>query len=266
MKKPFVLVAVPFKGKPKFVLDLLYSLNITYASGFSYSLMLWDDGSSDDELNYLYSSIVKTYGNDKFLIIKHDNVGYTKSVYNITEFAKSQLQYDYLLLLNSDTKFKPNTIFSLVSRIKINANIAAVGGKVLKMGTNLIQHTGTIIKDGEVYDPYCGLESKDPITMNVERRLWVNGACTLYNLHILRKENLNFNLDFSPAYFEEADLQSELNIRGYSILYEPRSEIEHFVNGTMGDFKQEYEKVFWANWERYLQKWKPYFKTGRFLF
>lgn len=266
MKKPFVLVVVPFKGNPKYTLDFLYSMMHIYASGFSYSVLLWDDGSSEEDLNYLYSSITNTYGPNHFIIIKHDNVGYTQSVINIVNLAKGQVEYDYLLLANNDLKIRPGCFYSLINRMKSNPNIAVVGGKIIKMGTDIIQHTGTRLENCEIVDPYCGLNEKDPITMNVERRLWVNGACSLYNLRILRKENLNFSEEFLPAYFEESDLQTELNMRGYSILYEPRAEIEHMVGGTMGQEKQKYEKIFWTNWEKYLNKWKPRFDSKQLQF
>jgi hypothetical protein len=104
MKKPFVLVVMPFKGHPKYVLDFLYSMAHSYVSGFSYSILLWNDGTSEEDLNYLYHSITSTYGPNRFKIIKHDNVGYTQAVINIVNLAKAQIEYDYLMIVNSDIK------------------------------------------------------------------------------------------------------------------------------------------------------------------
>ena len=265
MKKPFVFVVVPFKSEIKLLLDMIYSLFQSYTSGLSFTLVLWDDGSQDNELDYLYRSIKDNFSQE-VLIIKHDNIGYTKQVYDIVDFAKNRDGFDYLLLANSDIRLGTGSFHAMVSRMNSNANIAAVGGKIIKMGTRMINHTGTTIKDGKIFDPYCGLDIDDPSTKKVERRLWTNGCCTLYNLDILRKENLNFDLEFTPAYFEESDLMTRLNMMGYSILYEPRAIIDHVVNATMGKERDKFEKVFWANWQKYLDKWSPYFNSPQLYF
>ena len=260
MKYPYIGVFIPFKGECNFVLDCVYSIVNSYITGFSYFIVCYDDGSTEQELNYLWRSLKQNFPQD-IVIVKNNNVEYTQAVHNITEYCKRDTNLDYLLLLNSDTKLHRGTFYSLVRRMTNNPYIAAVGGKIIKMGTNEIQHTGTRLENKQIVDPYCGLDINNPETNQVERRLWVNGCATLYNLRILRKENLNFSLEFKPAYFEEADLMSELNLRGYSVLYEPKAEIEHKLNATMNKERDKYEKVFWTNWDKYQNKWKPYYDS-----
>jgi GT2 family glycosyltransferase len=102
--------------------------------------------------------------------------------------------------------------------------------------------------------------------MNTERRLWLNGACVMYSLDVLRKERLNFDMDFTPAYFEESTLMTTLNLLGHPCLYEPRAVIDHKVNGTMGLEKEKYEPIFWRNWNRYLDRFKHTFENPIFDF
>ncbi len=265
MKYPYIGVFIPFKGECNFVLDCVYSIVNSYITGFSYFIVCYDDGSTEQELNYLWRSLKQNFPQD-IVIVKNNNVEYTQAVHNITEYCKRDTNLDYLLLLNSDTKLHRGTFYSLVRRMTNNPYIAAVGGKIIKMGTNEIQHTGTRLENKQIVDPYCGLDINNPETNQVERRLWVNGCATLYNLRILRKENLNFSLEFKPAYFEEADLMTELNIRGYSVLYEPRAVIEHKLNATMNKDRERYEKAFWANWDLYKSKWEPYYGSKALAF
>lgn len=263
MKLPVVTVAIVFKGQIPLLMETIRTLMSSYVSGFNYSLILWDDGSPDSDVDFLYNSIPKN-----ILIAKNANVGYTKAVYNLVEKCKSYQTMDYLLIANSDLKFRTGSFYALVQRMLSNENIGVVGGKILEYDGDNIIHTGTTVnkeRDG-VRDPYCGLHKHDPRTMHVERRLWVNGCCALYNLNVLRKNNLNFNLDFSPAYFEEADLMTELNVLGHPIMYEPRAEIGHYVNGTMGNDREKYHPIFNENWERYKTKWFPRFKEDVFDF
>lgn len=260
MKKPYILIVVPFLGKIDLVLSCLDSLFKSYISGFNWQVILWDDGSSKEELNRLKNSIDSCVG----IISNEKNIGYTPTVHNAVNYAKQE-NFDYLLLLNNDTILFPDAFTNLVKRILINNNIAAVGGKVVHWTENITIHTGTRIKDGKISDPYCGLNINDPITNNVERRLWVNGCCCLYNLDILRKEKLNFNyLDYPMAYFEESDLMTELNIRGYSVIYEPKAKIRHFLNGTTRDY--DFGKIFEDNWNKYLNKWEKYFSSKNLYF
>ena len=266
MIKPFTLVAVPFKGKPEFVLEFCQSLIRSYASGFSYMVILFDDGSKPEEVEYIYNTL-KNMKCPYSVVANSNNVGYTRKVYDIFEYAKSQTDFTHVLLANSDIKLNPQTFETIIKKSISNENIAAVGGKILDYNKGeVILHTGTRLENGEIVDPYCGLQRNDPKTNYTERRLWVNGCFTMYNLKILRKENLNFNLDFSPAYFEEADLMTELNLKGYSVLYEPKAEIKHFVNGTMNEKRSENEAHFNRNWNKYLEKWKPYFNSPKLRF
>jgi len=262
MKTPYILIVIPFKGQIDLTIECLMSLRHSYISNFYYSIIMWDDGSSIDDLNKLYYNRVF----NELMIVRNEHVGYTQAVYNAFQFAKNNNSCDYILLCNNDIVFKTNTLFSLNARMTSNPNIAAVGCKVLKYGSDVILHTGTRIKNNEIEDPYVGLQENDPKTNFVERRLWVNGCCSLYNAHILRKENLNFNLDFKECYFEEADLMSQFNLLGYSVLYEPRAKVEHVMNATHSKEREKYEKIFWGNWNKYLTKWKPYFNSKSLQF
>jgi len=133
MRWPFIFVAIPFKGEIPLLLECVNSLFPSYIKGFAYSMVLWDDGSTDEELNSLYFSLPQEVG---IPIVKHDNVGYTQAIFNIFEdVLKNRSEFDYILLMNSDVKFRKNTLYSLVSRMLSNVNVAAVGCKVLKYGT-----------------------------------------------------------------------------------------------------------------------------------
>ena len=260
MKKPYTIVAIPFKGQIGLLRDAVFSILDNYVSGMNYAIFCWDDGSTNQELDELYNIIPK-----QILIVRHDNVGYTKAVYNIVDYCKNDSRIDYLLLCNSDIRMRKGSFYSLVSRMLTNPNIGAVGGKIIKYGTNIIQHTGTIVDpscENSIENPHCGLLCDDPKSNFVERRLWVNGCCTLYNMSVLRGLNLNFDVEnFSPAYFEESDLQSKMNLMGNPVIYEPRAEIEHHMNSTMGQERDKYGKIFWTNWQKYLDIWKDRLDT-----
>ena len=130
MRKPYVLVAIPFKSQVKLLKEAVFSFLESYVSGMTFSIILWDDGSKVEELDELYNSIPR-----QVTIVRHENVGYTKAVHNIVNFCKSESRIDYLLLCNSDIKMRKGSFYSIVNRMLTNNNIGAVGG-VLKYGTD----------------------------------------------------------------------------------------------------------------------------------
>jgi len=255
---PRVLVVIPFIGKPEFVKSCLDSVLNSKIHDFDLTITLLDDGSSSEDLDKLRNLGVP----DAFIVRNSKNIGYTRSVYNIVEYSKLN-NFNYLLLCNSDVSILQHSIQTLVERMISNSNISVVGCKVLDWNSDHIIHTGTRINrncENWIENPYCGLRVDDKHTKFVERRLWVNGCCALYNIDILKKENLNFSLEFSPAYFEESDLCTELNLRKYSVIYDPSAVVRHFVNATVRDYP-EYNKIFSDNWNKYLSKWQKYFNS-----
>lgn len=265
MRKPSILVAIPFKGEIDYLVAAVDSImRDQYVSGITYSIVLWDDGSSDEELNHLYNAIDR-----RVLIFRNENVGYTQAAYNIFDYFMKNTPTDYILLANSDIKFRKGAFFAMINRMNMNANYAVVGGKILEYDGDMIIHTGTIVNsDGTgVLDPYCNLHKDDPLANNVERRLWTNGCASLYNLNVLRKENLNFDVvNFPKCYFEESSLQTQLNLRGYGVLYEPRAEIGHKRNQTMNHERDKHESHFWTNWQKYQDMYFPLFKSDKLKF
>jgi len=262
--KASVLVAIPFKNKSDLTISCLESLIRSYVSGLTYEILLISDGSKNEEINNVLKN--NPYGNT-IQLKKQQNVGYTKTIYDVVEYAKKR-GFDYLLLSNNDIKFLHGTLYSLVKKISSNPNIANVGCKILHWTDDVIIHTGTRINkkcENWIENPYCGLSPDDPIVNFSERRLWNNGCCSIYNLDILRKENMNFDLSFS-IYFEESDLMTRFNLKGYSVLYEPRSIVRHKVNATVGDDIEKYGPIFNKNWELYLSKWKKYFNSKMLYF
>lgn len=260
-KTASVLITIPFKNKSELVLSCLESLTKSYISGISYEILLISDGSEEKEIDFILNN--NPYRNVNQLW-RQSNIGYTKTVFNIMEYAKER-GFNFLLISNNDIKFFPGTISSLVRRALSNPNIANVGCKVIHWTDDIIIHTGTRIKNGKISDPYCGLKMNDPITNNVERRLWNNGCCSLFNVQILKKENMNFDLEFVPAYFEESDLMTRLNLKGYSVLYEPRAMVRHLVNGTTRD-EPNIGSIFEKNWKLYLSKWEKHFNSKMLYF
>jgi len=247
MKTPHTLVMIPFKGEIPLLIQSLKSILDSYISEFSYAMILWDDGSTDQELNILWNNIPQF-----ITIIKNNYVGYNQTIYNMLNWVKYGSNSDLLLLCNSDIKVHTRTFFSITQAILHNPNIAAVGGKVLNMGTDLIKHTGVRLEGNNIIEPYIGLNKSDSRTNFKERRLWVDSSCVMYNLDILRKENLNFDIDS----FGEENLMTKLNLLGYSIMYDPKSEIEH-----LGESSHNHQQ---KNWDQYKTKWEPLYSKLQF--
>ncbi|MFY9610382.1 MAG: glycosyltransferase family 2 protein [Blastocatellia bacterium] len=95
----------------------------------SYEIILVDNSSTDDSLNWLRSDVAKTKpGGVKIRLIENlENVGFSKA--NNQAFTYSEAPM--LLLLNNDTEVRPGAIDSLVATLESEGRIGACGPRLI---------------------------------------------------------------------------------------------------------------------------------------
>lgn len=164
-----------------------------------------------------------------------ENFGFTGG-YNR---ALKQIEAEYIILLNSDVRVKPNWIEPLVKRLEVNSNWAAVQPKILSENQpDFFEYAGA---SGGFLDhfgfPFC----RGRILQDVEVDLgqynaaaevfWATGAalCIRKNAWI---EAGGFDEDFF-AHMEEVDLCWRLKRLGYDVGVEPSSVVYHVGGGTL---------------------------------
>jgi hypothetical protein len=254
MRLPSAVLMLPFNGELKNIVEFTNRIGELYVTSFRYSILIWDNGSNDKILNDLYNSISK-----HITIVKREKKSDTIAYMDMIEAGKS-INSDYLIICDPSVKLYPGALFSAVSRVQSNDEIAAVGGKILYK--DKISDTGTVLKNSDIIVMNSG-EPKNSANFP-ERRLWLNNIFTLYNLNTLRKHNIRPDTIFSSVQISAADLLTNLYSKGHTIMYESRAIIDGSACKSIID--QELLNLDTSDLNKYTDRWKGKFETPYWQF
>lgn len=198
-------------------------------------IIVVDNNSSDGSLKMVRKKFphVRLIGNKT-------NLGYSGG--NNIGMRKSKGAY--ICILNNDTEVPKNFLEPLVWRMETDAMIGCVQPKILYAEDHSIFNAvgSYFTSTGFLY--HYGYRKKDgPKKYNTCMPIFsAKGAAMLLRKKALDRVGL-LDEDFI-IYFEETDLCHRLWLAGYSVLYEPKSRIYHYVavdtSKQMGNFKITY--------------------------
>lgn len=222
------------------------------------------DNASKDESQTL---VKKNYPLVK-LICNNENLGFARANNQGIKTAQGK----YILLLNSDTRVKNNSLVKLLEAIEGKENIGVIGGKLLNRDGSIQQSAGffpnlikiffwmTFLDDIPVITslikPYHITNKnfyKHPGTVD-----WVTGACLL-----TRKETLKDSGLFDEKLFmygEEVEWCYRVKKKGYQIVYSPAAEIYHdkgasSSQGEIAGIVDEYQAILYF-YRKHGEKWQ----------
>ena len=209
-------------------------------------IIVADNGSTDTSLPYLEQF------HPSIQLIKLDkNYGFAGG-YNK---ALSQLDYKYVVLLNSDVKVTENWLTTAINYLENHPEIAAVQPKILSYNDNSsFEYAGASGGFLDLYGyPFCrgrifSTIEKDLRQYDSETEiLWASGACLFIRLKDYWEPG---GLDASFfAHQEEIDLCWRLNARGKKIVCLPQSTVYHVGGATL---KMEHPRKTFLNFRNNL--------------
>lgn len=158
----------------------------------------------------------------------------------------------YLLFINPDTIFKKSSIDILLKKISSNKNIGVVGPKMVSEAGKTLPTTSTFISPFNALFKFSFLGkflTKNVVTKGQTDVL--SGACLLIKKNVF-EEVEGFDENFF-MYFEEQDLCKRIADLGYKIVYEPKSQITHFIGRSLSN-KKTIEEYFRTSRYKYTKK------------
>lgn len=229
-----------------------------------------DNASSDASVD-----ILKSHFPQVELIVLDRNYGFCGG-YNR---AISQIESDYVVLLNSDVEVTAGWLTPMISLLDNNTQIKAVQPKILSHSDrSLFEYAGA---GGGLIDmlgyPFCrgrifSFVEKDHGQYNGQSQIfWASGACIM-----IRKKDFQRlgGLDeYFFAHMEEIDLCWKINRSGGSVYYAGQSTVYHVGAGTLGynspfkvflNFRNglilifkhfSYSEIFWKMPIRFMLDW-----------
>lgn len=145
--------------------------------------------------------------------------------------AAAQARGAAILLLNNDTRVRPESIGAACSRLAVEPDLGAVGARIVLLdGTlqeagSLVWRDGTAQGYGRGADPYA---SEFQFRRDVD---YASGAFLMFRRDLFERLG-RLDEAFAPAYYEETDLCFRIREAGFRVAYEPRAEIRHFEFGS----------------------------------
>lgn len=194
------------------------------------SVVVADNGSNDDSVPFLrehYSQVE--------LLQLDQNYGFAEG-YNR---ALSRIEADCYVLLNSDVEVEEGWLNPLVARLAADEKVAALAPKIISYERKSdFEYAGAA---GGFIDcfgyPFCRGRILDTIEKDqgqydtAREVFWASGACMVVRADLFHKLG-GFDGDFF-AHMEEIDLCWRMQLAGYRVMVEPRSQVFHLGGGTL---------------------------------
>jgi GT2 family glycosyltransferase len=137
----------------------------------------------------------------------------------------------YVLLLNNDVILPPNALEIAMARLGGDDSIGAVGGKVVRTH-GMLQEAGCILfSDGSALGYGRDADPFNPDYNFVRDVDFCSGVFLMVPTALMRELG-GFDLDYAPAYYEEADLCARIWKSGRRVVYDPSVVIVHLEFGS----------------------------------
>jgi len=258
------IVIVNFNTR-KLTLKCLHSI---YASAISYSYEVFvvDNNSSDNSVQAIQSQFPKVR-----LIANSGNVGFSKANNQAIEKAQGK----YILLLNSDTVLKEDTLHVMLDYMEQNNRVGAAGCEVLLENGDLDKacHRGFPTPEASFYY-MTGLAKKYPNSpkYNSYHKSYLNMKeiheidCLVGAFMLIRKESIDQVGLLDEEFFmygEDIDWCYRIKEGGWSIVYNPTTSIIHYKGASSR--KKPTKIVYEFHRAMYLFHKKHYAKKYRFI-
>ena len=218
-----VTVVIPNYNGIRFLRECLDSVFAQAAGTPEYEVLVIDNGSADGSLELLRESYPQVH-----VEALPENTGFCHAVNLGIRLSSAP----YVLLLNNDTKVKPEFIKNLCYAIESRPEAFAVSAKML-----MWDHPELLDDAG---DRYCVFgwayaRGKGKPAEQYNKPCEIFAACAgaaIYRKSIL--DEIGYFDEEHFAYMEDLDLGYRARIHGYRSYYEPGAEVIHYGSASSG--------------------------------
>ena len=237
-------IIIPTYGKHELTKKCLKSV-IDNNNLHGSEIILVDDHFKDPLKDHIKESDdLKIFRNKK-------NLGFVGSCNHGAKNAKN----DYLIFLNNDTEVLKDWAYYLVEHVVKNPK-DIIGSKLIFEDGKLQESGGLLWRDASGWNVGRGQEKNKDLFSFLRKVDYVSGASLC-----IKKSNFEkyggFDVNYSPGYFEDADLCFKNWKNQGNVYVHPRSVVIHKEGGTSGtDLSSGMKKFQNINLRFFKQKWK----------
>ena len=260
---PKVSMIIPFRDQCDMLRRCVDSI-LKKTEYQNYEILLVDNQSSEPAmLEYLES--VKKENNPKLKVIAYDHPFNYSAINN---YAASQAEGEYILLLNNDTEVINEEWLSAMMEYALEKGVGAVGAK-LYFPNDTIQHAGVMLGVSIAGHAFKGFPRKSPgyFSMLTVARGYsaVTGACLLTKKSIYHEIG-GLNEDELGVAYNDVDYCLRLREKNYRVVFTPFAELYHYESLTRGyddvteaENPEKYRRVkreqeyMHTTWKKYIE-------------
>lgn len=195
-------------------------------------LVIVDSGSTDETIH------LSQFVQGATLIRLDVNINFVAACFAAMEYVAG----DCVLFLNNDVELAHDAVPAALRRIAADPRIGAVGAKIIRSNGRL-QEAGCMIWRDGWSSGY--LRDKPPLCpeANFVRDVAFCSMAFLLARTAAIRDAGGFDLDFAPAYCEDADLCLRVRQQGYRIVYDPNVVVHHLEYGSSELASQAHEQI-----------------------
>ena len=203
-------------------LHTLECLKSLQESTYAHEIIVVDNASADDSVN-----LIKKHFPEINLVLNDKNLGYSEGYNEGIREAMVQ-DFDYLLILNNDTRIHKNSIRELVNTAESEQKVGTVTGKVYHyLDSKRFQYVGGRKKNNfGLFSSPRGANEID--NGQYDYKMEVENTDDVFFL--VTKEVIEDVGTYSPLfflYYEETDWCERMKKKGYKLFYTPKAKIWH---------------------------------------
>ncbi|MEW6042544.1 MAG: glycosyltransferase [Elusimicrobiota bacterium] len=208
-----------------------------------YELIIVDNGSSDDTVDYLRQQA------DITLIMNETNKGVAGGWNQGIKCASG----DYILILNNDVIVTDDWLENMVECLERNKESGAVGPMSNYVAGHQLESNITYVSLNELYSFAKEYHSKNRYRQ--QRVDTLIGFCLLLKRETVEKVGL-FDERYGIGNFEDNDYCIRMIQQGFRLYIAKDSFIHHFGSRSFAGNNINYEKQMVKNYKIFLDKWK----------
>ena len=243
---PRVSIVIPVYNQSNYTYHCLLALQMCDPE-VSREIIIIDNGSSDDT-----GLLLSRVSGAVRVEVNPENRGFVMACRQGAELASGE----FILFLNNDTQVMPGWLSSMIAVMDNVPQVGITGSKLYFPDGRLQEAGGIVYCDGSAknYGRY-----QDPMLPQYCRNRAVDycsGASLMIRRNIWERTG-GFDLQFSPAYYEDTDLCFAVQSAGYNVMYCHDSHVIHYEGATAGkDLNTGYKAFQVVNQNKFYAKWK----------
>ncbi|WP_213351562.1 glycosyltransferase [Ancylobacter oerskovii] len=243
---PIVSIIIPTYGQVDYTINCVAALAACPPTG-AFEVIVMDDAYPGPE-----AARLETAFEGVRLVRNESNRGFLHTCNAAAGMARGR----YLFFLNNDTQLQPGAIDALVDLLDADPAVGMTGSKLIYPDGTLQEAGGLIWRDGTGWNLGRGSDPRRP-EYNYRREAdYISGAAIMVRAELFARLG-GFDKAYEPAYCEDSDLAFRIREAGFSVVYEPRSEVVHFEGKSHGtDVGTGVKAYQLANSKRLHQRWK----------